>query len=48
MKQEKEKPVKYYEFFCSNENCNHEWISKTEDNICPECKGTILEFAKLR
>jgi len=46
MKQEKEKPVKYYELFCMN--CNHEWISKTEDNICPECKGTILEFAKLR
>ena len=46
MKQEKEKPVKYYELFCSI--CNHEWLSKNEDNICPECKGTILEFAKLR
>jgi Zn finger protein HypA/HybF involved in hydrogenase expression len=48
MKEEKDKTVKYFEFFCCNEQCNHEWISKTHDLYCPQCKGTILDFAKLR
>jgi hypothetical protein len=48
MKQEKEKPVKYYEFFCTNSECNNEWISKNDDNICPKCNCTILEYSKLR
>ena len=45
MKQEKEKPVKAYEFFCS---CGHEWISRNDDTICPKCRCTILEYQKLR
>lgn len=48
MKQEKEKPVKAFELFCCNEECKHEWISKTDDKYCPKCKGVILEFQKLR
>ena len=46
MKQEKEKPVKYYELFCTE--CNHEWMSKTDDTFCPKCKCVILEYCKLR
>jgi rubrerythrin len=45
MKQEKEKLVKAYEFFCS---CGYDWISRNDDTICPQCKNTILEFCKLR
>lgn len=45
---EKEKPVKAYEFVCCNENCKHEWISKKDDNTCPECGSTILDYQKLR
>jgi Zn finger protein HypA/HybF involved in hydrogenase expression len=48
MKQEKEKPVKAYEFFCKNTECNYEWIAKTDDCYCPKCKGVILDFQKLR
>jgi len=46
MKQEKEKPVKAYEFFCTE--CNHDWISKNDDTTCPQCKCSILEYQKLR
>ena len=48
MKQEKEKPVKYYELFCTNPECNNEWISKIDDTFCPKCNCTILEYSKLR
>jgi hypothetical protein len=46
---DKEKPVKYYEFFCTNPDCKYEWISKKDDQLCcPKCKITILDFQKLR
>lgn len=48
MKQEKEKPIKAFEFQCCNEECNYEWLSKTDDTTCPKCKCTILEYQKLR
>lgn len=48
MKSEKEKPVRAYEFYCSNTECLNEWMTKNDDSICPKCKGTILEVQKLR
>jgi len=48
MKQEREKPIKAYEFICMNPECNHEWLSKTDDSFCPKCKCTILEYSRLR
>jgi hypothetical protein len=48
MKKEKEKPVKAFELFCRNEQCNYEWISKTDDCCCPKCGSVILDCCKLR
>lgn len=43
---EKEKPIRAYEFQC--QQCKHEWISKKDDNACPECGCIILDYQKLR
>jgi Zn finger protein HypA/HybF involved in hydrogenase expression len=43
---EDNKKIKAYEMFCTD--CKHEWLSKAEDNYCPECKCVILEFQKIK
>jgi len=48
MAEKKDSTIKAYDHYCMNEACNNNWVSKNEDNFCPDCGCTILEIEKLR
>jgi len=39
-----EKKTKVIIFTCRE--CKHEWFSKKEEHVCPECKGVYLDEEK--
>jgi len=42
------KSIKAFMYYCNEETCGHDWVSKKEEYICPECGSTFLIVEKLK